>query len=156
MEIPKTEHHPFEPFLPDNTQVLMLGSFPPQPKRWAMDFYYPNYTNDMCRIMGIIFYDNKFHFLDVERKGFHLDKITDFLNEKGIAFFDTATSIRRLQDNASDKFIEVVSATDVKGMIRNVQDCTAIVTTGAKATAPICAQVSIPSPKVCAFLVFAV
>ncbi len=154
MEIPKTEHHPFEPFLPDNTQVLMLGSFPPQPKRWAMDFYYPNYTNDMWRIMGIIFYDNKFHFLDVERKGFHLDKITDFLNEKGIAFFDTATSIRRLQDNASDKFLEVVSATDVKGMIRNLKDCKAIVTTGEKATETLCEQFSLPQPKVGDFVEF--
>ena len=36
------EHHPLEPFLPENAVLLMLGSFPPQKKRWSMDFFYPN------------------------------------------------------------------------------------------------------------------
>ena len=41
------ENHPLEPFLPANARLLMLGSFPPQKKRWSMDFYYPNLNNDM-------------------------------------------------------------------------------------------------------------
>ena len=40
------ERHPFEPFLPEGAVVLFLGSFPPQPKRWSMEFYYPNWLND--------------------------------------------------------------------------------------------------------------
>ena len=36
------EQHPFEPFLPDGAVVLMLGTFPPKPERWSMEFYYPN------------------------------------------------------------------------------------------------------------------
>ncbi len=53
------EHHPFEPFLPTNAKMLMLGSFPPAEKRWTMPFYYPNYINDMWRIFGIVFFHNK-------------------------------------------------------------------------------------------------
>lgn len=49
------ETHPFEPWLPSNAKLLMLGTFPPAPKRWAMEWYYPNYTNDMWRIFGIVF-----------------------------------------------------------------------------------------------------
>ena len=45
------ENHPLEPFLPTNARLLMLGSFPPQKKRWSMDFYYPNLNNDMWRIV---------------------------------------------------------------------------------------------------------
>ena len=41
------EEHPLEPFLPANAVLLMLGSFPPQKKRWSMDFFYPNLQNDM-------------------------------------------------------------------------------------------------------------
>ena len=41
------ETHPFEPFLPADARLLMLGTFPPAPKRWCMPWYYPNYTNDM-------------------------------------------------------------------------------------------------------------
>ena len=40
------EQHPLEPFLPGNARLLMLGSFPPQRKRWSMEFYYPNWNND--------------------------------------------------------------------------------------------------------------
>ncbi|MGQ2387720.1 uracil-DNA glycosylase family protein, partial (plasmid) [Acinetobacter ursingii] len=41
------ESHPLQPFLPSNAKLLMLGSFPPPKERWKMDFYYPNYQNDM-------------------------------------------------------------------------------------------------------------
>ena len=107
------EKHPLEPFLPAKAKLLMLGSFPPQKKRWSMEFYYPNLNNDMWRIFGILFFDDKDYFLNETRKAFCRERIIDFLNEKGIALFDTASSIRRLQDNASDKFLEVVEATDV-------------------------------------------
>lgn len=49
------EQHPLKPFLPANARLLMLGSFPPQQKRWCMDFYYPNFINDMWRIVGQVF-----------------------------------------------------------------------------------------------------
>ncbi len=48
------EQHPLEPFLPGNARLLMLGSFPPQKKRWSMEFYYPNWNNDMWRITGFL------------------------------------------------------------------------------------------------------
>ena len=55
------EIHPLAPFLPPNARLLLLGSFPPPRKRWSMDFFYPNYTNDMWRIFGLIFFDDKQH-----------------------------------------------------------------------------------------------
>lgn len=62
------EEHPLEPFLPVNAKLLMLGSFPPQKKRWSMEFFYPNLQNDMWRIFGIIFFQNKDHFLNPDKK----------------------------------------------------------------------------------------
>ena len=106
--IPPIETHPLEPFLPGNAVLLMLGSFPPQKKRWSMDFFYPNLQNDMWRIIGIIFFSDKDHFLHPDKKSFDKERIIEFLNEKGIALYDTASAVRRLQDNASDKFLEIV------------------------------------------------
>lgn len=142
------ETHPLEPFLPAKAKLLMLGSFPPQKKRWSMDFYYPNLNNDMWRIFGILFFDDKDYFLNETRKAFCRERIIDFLNEKGIALFDTASSIRRLQDNASDKFLEVVEATDVTALLRQLPECKAIVTTGQKATDTLRQQFNIEEPKV--------
>ena len=139
------EYHPLRPFLPENAKVLFLGSFPPQRKRWCMDFYYPNFINDHWRIEGQIFFGDKNHFVDLEAKRFKIDEIIAFCQEKGLAFFDTSTAIRRLQDNASDKFLEVVEPTDIPALLRQLPHLRAIVTTGEKATETICASLGIPT-----------
>ena len=143
------EYHPLRPFLPENAKVLFLGSFPPQRKRWCMDFYYPNFINDHWRIEGQIFFGDKNHFVDVKNKRFKIDEIIAFCQEKGLAFFDTSTAIRRLQDNASDKFLEVVEPTDIPFLLQQLPHLRAIVTTGEKATETICTSLNIPIiPKV--------
>ena len=155
MEI-EIENHPLKPFLPPHAKLLMLGSFPPQKKRWSMDFYYPNLNNDMWRIVGLLFFDNKDHFLNESKKAFCREQIIDFLNKKGIALFDTASAIRRLQDNASDKFLEVIQSTDIAAMLRQLPECKAIVTTGQKATDTLRMQFNVEEPKVgdCSEFVF--
>lgn len=142
------EEHPLEPFLPSHAKLLMLGSFPPQKKRWSMDFYYPNLQNDMWRILGIIFFDNKEHFLLPHKKAFCKEEIINFLTTKGIALYDAATSIRRLRDNASDKYLEVIEPTDISLLLRQLPQCKAIVTTGQKATDILCTQFNIEEPAV--------
>ena len=142
------EEHPLEPFLPANAKLLMLGSFPPQKKRWSMEFFYPNLQNDMWRIVGLIFFQNKEHFLNPEKKVFDKDRIIEFLNDKGIALYDTASAIRRLQDNASDKFLEVIEQTDISLLLKQIPMCKAIVTTGQKATDIIREQIEVKEPTV--------
>ena len=139
------EYHPLHPFLPENAKVLFLGSFPPQRKRWCMDFYYPNFINDHWRIEGQIFFGDKNHFVNLEAKRFKIDEIVAFCKEKGLAFFDTSTAIRRLQDNASDKYLEVVEPTNIRKLLILLPHCRAIVTTGEKATETICTSLGIPT-----------
>ena len=128
------ETHPLSPFLPHNAKLLMLGSFPPPQSRWKMDFYYPNYQNDMWRIFGLIFFEDKDYFLDLPNKRFKEQQIRDFLTEIGIAIFDTAYQVKRLQGNASDKFLEIVTATDLSQLLGQIPMCHTIMTTGDKAT----------------------
>ena len=147
------EYHPLSPFLPENARLLFLGSFPPQRKRWSMDFFYPNFINDHWRIEGQVFFGDKNHFVDLKAKRFLLDDIVAFCREKGLAFYDTSTAVRRLQDNASDKFLEVVEPTDIPALIQRLPHLRAIVTTGEKATDTICASLQIPQgPKVNTFV----
>lgn len=137
------EYHPLLPFLPEDTKVLFLGSFPPQRKRWSMDFFYPNFINDHWRIIGLIFFGDKNHFVDVEAKCFKLDLIVDFAREKGIGYYDTSEAVKRLKDNASDKFLEVVEYTDINAMLEKIPECRVVVTTGEKATENIVKQMSL-------------
>ena len=143
------EYHPLMPFLPENAKVLFLGSFPPQRKRWCINFYYPNFINDHWRIEGAVFFGDRNHFVDEKAKRFKLEEIVTFCREKGLAFFDTSTAVRRLQDNASDKFLEVVEPTDIRELLTHLPHLTTIVTTGEKATDTICSTLCIAEkPKV--------
>lgn len=132
------ERHPFTPFLPEGCRLLMLGSFPPSEKRWSMRFYYPNFSNDMWRIFGLCFFDDKLHFVDTEAKTFRLNQIMEFLETHAIGMYDTATAVRRLKNTASDKDLEVVEPTDLQAMVNTLPQLTDIVTTGQKATDVLC------------------
>lgn len=125
------EIHPLEPFLPSNAKVLFLGSFPPPQKRWSMHFYYPNFINDFWRITGLIFFGEKEYF--IRGKAFDQDRVIAFCNKQGLAFYDTAESVVRLRENASDNFLQVVKPTDVAGLLLRMPECKTVVITGQKA-----------------------
>ena len=128
------ETHPFAPFLPKNARLLMLGTFPPAPKRWCMAWYYPNFSNDMWRIFGHIFFDDKLHFVDPAHKTYRLEALKAFLSQIGVALFDTCLRIQRTTGTASDKDLAVVEAADLDGMLRALPECRAVVTAGQLAT----------------------
>ena len=78
MEGLAVERHPLQPFLPGNARLLMLGSFPPKKERWSMDFFYPNFNNDMWRIFGLIFFNDRNFFVTGDGKHFDREKIMQF------------------------------------------------------------------------------
>ena len=127
-----TERHPLGFFLPGGARLLMLGSFPPPKARWSMDFFYPNIQNDMWRVMGLLFYADKDHFLASPR-AFDRDKAIRFCRERGIALGDTAREVIRQKANASDKFLEVIVPIDLEAVLSELPACEAIVVTGQKA-----------------------
>ena len=148
------ESHPFQPFLPDGARLLMLGTFPPAEKRWAMAFYYPNLQNDMWRIVGHCFFADKQHFLTPDGHRYREEELKAFLREQGIALYDTCTRIIRTKNTASDKDLEVVEQTDLLTMTRGLPQCRAIVTAGQLATTLACHQFGVAEPKVGEFTAF--
>lgn len=141
-----TERHPLEPFLPQNARILMLGSFPPPQAKWSMPFFYPNWINDMWRVMGLLFFGDRHHFELKGEKRFNKEAVVEFCTRRGIALYDTACEVVRLKENASDKFLEVTAPTDIEALLRQLPQCTAIVTTGQKATDTIVAHFGCDTP----------
>lgn len=131
---PIIETHPLTPFLPSSAKLLMLGSFPPPKNRWKMEFYYPNFQNDMWKIFGLCFFQDPQYFLNVSEKTFKESLIRDFLNEIGVAIYDTAYQVIRQKGNASDKFLQIVQPTDLSNLLTQIPACRHIMTTGDKAT----------------------
>ncbi len=126
----------------------MLGSFPPARKRWSMDFFYPNFQNDMWRIFGLCFFADKMHFVDEPNRTFRREEIERLLCEKGIALYDTACEVVRTQNTASDKDLMVVSPTDLDALLGRLPKCEAVCTTGQKATDLFTAHFQMAQPKV--------
>ena len=141
------ETHPFPPYLPSGAKVLIMGTFPPQPHRWAMEFYYPNRTNDFWKIMGLIFFNDPTYLYDTRSRSFRLDLIKDLLDDKGIALHDTGREIRRLRDNASDKYLEIVTPVPLFDLLTRIPLCRTIATTGEKAAGVIASITGTETPK---------
>jgi G:T/U-mismatch repair DNA glycosylase len=148
------EQHPLKPFTPQHARLLMLGSFPPARNRWSMDFFYPNFQNDMWRIYGLCFFDDKDYFVDVEHKSFRKEQLVEFLTEKGVALYDTASAVIRTKGTAADKDLEVVTPTDLDALLRRMPECQAVVVTGQKAADVFTSHFQIVQPKVGAYTEF--
>ena len=167
-QTPEIERHPLRPFMPENAQLLMLGSFPPPKERWCMDFFYPNPQNDMWRIMGQIFFGDKTHFEEqgdlmkvprdqvqstkAGRKVFNREEIISFCETKGIAIFDTAQAVIRLQGNAADEHLEIVEQTDIAALLQQIPLCHNICCTGGKAAQTLAETLHCAMPKVGEFI----
>lgn len=130
----KIETRPFPPFLPKKATVMMMGTFPPAAEKRAMEFHYPNFQNDMWRVYGLIFFNDKDHFRKGDEKAFDPEKIKAFLDQKGIASCPTVYKAIREHGNASDAFLEVVEPVNLKDVLGQVPDVAHICTTGGKAT----------------------
>ncbi len=139
------ESHPLTPFLPQHARMLFLGSFPPPQARWSMTFFYPNWINDFWRVMGLLFHDDKTYFEVRGEKHFDKERIIDFANAQGLAFFDTASKVRRLKDNASDNFLEILEPTDIGALLSQMPDCHRLITTGSKASEALQQQLTMAS-----------
>ena len=142
------ERHPLDPFLPAGARLLMLGSFPPQRKRWCMDFFYPNRTNMMWEIFGLVFYGDSQRLVDAEHKTFRMEDIKALLEERGIAIFDTACAVRRLSGNASDKDLEIVEKTNIPALLSKIPLCHDIVCTGQKSFSVLTEDYGVPVPAI--------
>ena len=125
----------------------MLGSFPPPRRRWCMDFFYPNRTNMMWEIMGLVFYGDSQRLVDAENKAFKQTDIQAMLEARGIAIYDTASAVRRLSGNASDKDLEIVKKTDIKALLAQIPRCHDIVCTGQKSFSVLTEDYGVPVPQ---------
>lgn len=147
VELLPTESHPFPPFIPEGATVLIMGTFPPKPNRWSMDFYYPNPINDFWRIMGLIFLGDKDALWLPSEKKFDEAAIRALMTEHHIALNDTGHVIRRLKDNASDKFLEIVEPVPLGALLREMPECRYLATTGEKAADTLAQITDSTAPK---------
>ncbi len=127
------ESHPLPPFLPPHGRLLLMGSFPPPRARWCMEWFYPNFQNDMWRIWGLIAEGNKEYFVVPGEKRFDEKRVVDFCTRMGIGLCDTGEEAVRLKGNASDAHLQVVKVRDLTSLLKQMPLCSDVGLTGEKA-----------------------
>lgn len=142
------ETHPFEPFVDSETQLMIMGTFPPPKARWSMEFYYPNRTNDFWYMMGLIFFGDRYALSSDDRRSFDISKIKQLLKNRHIGLNDTGYRIRRLKGNASDKYLEIIEPIPLKNLLNDYPSITSLCTTGEKAGSVIAELTGTEIPKI--------
>ena len=113
-----------------------------------MAFFYPNRNNDMWRIMGLVMHhDRDYYWNDCGNK-FDEARIKAMLDRLGIALWDTAMRVRRLKDNASDKYLEIVEPIDLAALFDACPTISAVVATGEKACSVVAGIVGCELPPI--------
>lgn len=139
---PRVEAHPFGNFFFADTKVLMMGTMPPTPDKWCMAFHYPNFYNDMWRIMGKVFFDDIDYFRVGDEKRFDAEKIKAFLQAYNIGECPSVTHVIREKGNAADEHLTVVATVDLGKVLAQLEQVKWIYTTGGKATEVLIALVN--------------
>ena len=101
--------------------------------------------------MGLIFYNNKNQFLDNTLKRFCIDKIQKFLDKNDIAIGDSALVVNRLADNASDKYLNIITPLPLLDTLKRIPNCQAVISTGEKAAQIIAKQTNTIIPSIGSF-----
>ena len=105
----------------------------------------------MWEIFGLVFFGDSQRLVDVAHKTFRLPDIQALLEERGIAIYDTATAVRRLSGNASDKDLEIVEKTDIALLLNKIPQCHDIVCTGQKSFSVLTDDYGVPVPAMGTF-----
>jgi hypoxanthine-DNA glycosylase len=112
--------HPFKPIIYENSQILILGTFP-SIKSFKNNFYYSNPKNQFWKIMSEIFNEN---FNSENEK-------IDFLKRKKIALWDIVKSCER--KNSSDSNLKNIKPNDIPNLIKTYKNIKLLAFTSKKA-----------------------
>ena len=79
------------------------------------------------------------------------NKVKNFLKEKGIAIGDSALVVNRLADNASDKYLNIITPLPLLDTLKRIPNCQAVISTGEKAAQIIAKQTNTIIPSIGSF-----
>nr|WP_294862628.1 hypothetical protein [uncultured Fluviicola sp.] len=98
------ELHPWNWFAPENSKVLIVGTFPPTQRNWSFDFFYPNKANFFWRVIARIA-ETELHYPGGELA---VEERKDLLRKLHVAVTDMGQHILRSENSSLDENLSVV------------------------------------------------
>ena len=119
------EIHPWNWFAPENSRILIVGTFPPTKRNWKYDFFYPNTANLFWRMMAQIAGTTLKFFSGeeaiIERKA--------ILGTLGVAITDMGKTIQRSDNSSLDENLAIVEYMDIFKILDENPDIATIICT---------------------------
>lgn len=103
------ELHPWNWFAPENSQTLIVGTFPPTKRNWSFDFFYPNKANQFWKVIARILNTELTHLagdLAVEER-------KNLLRKLHVAITDMGQQILRNANSSLDENLSVLEYMDI-------------------------------------------
>ena len=100
--------HPFKPIIFDDSEILILGTFP-SIKSFENNFYYSHPKNQFWKILSIIFN---------EKEPKSIEEKTDFLKRHKIALWDTICECKRKNNNSRDDNLKIIKPCNIKKLLK--------------------------------------
>jgi len=114
--------HPFEPVIFDDSEILILGTFP-SIKSFENNFYYSHPRNQFWDILSIIFNDKKPNTIK--------EKI-EFLKKHKIALWDSVCLAKRKKGNSNDEDIDFIKPCNIPNLLEKYPNIKKIAITSRK------------------------
>ncbi len=100
--------HPFKPVVFNDSEILILGTFPSL-KSFENNFYYSHPKNQFWNILANVFNDEKPKTIEEKKK---------FLKKHKIALWDTICEAKRKNGNSRDDNLEVITPCNIKELLK--------------------------------------
>jgi TDG/mug DNA glycosylase family protein len=112
--------HPFYPIIDEQSEILILGSFPSL-KSFEKSFYYAHPRNQFWRLLSDIFH----------KPAATTEERIELLKSNGIALWDVIASCER--KNSADSNLKACESNDIPALLQKYPNIKAIGFTGKKA-----------------------
>ena len=106
MQVHKSFEHPFDAFVSNEAEVLILGSFP-SIKSFEDNFYYAHPQNQFWKLLAVVY--NEETPQTIEQKN-------SFLQKHKIALWDMVKSCER--ENSLDSNLTNIKVNDIEGFLK--------------------------------------
>lgn len=100
----QNELHPWNWFAPENSRVLIVGTFPPSKRNWSFDFFYPNKNNFFWRVIAQIAETE----LEYPAGDLAVEERKNLLRKLQVAVTDMGQHILRSANSSLDENLSVV------------------------------------------------
>lgn len=109
------EIHPFKWFVPEDSRVLIVGTFPPTKRNWSYDFFYPNKRNLFWRVMAGVAGVFLQYFSGIEA----VEERKKLLQNLQVGITDMGHTITRINDSSLDEHLSIITYMDILTILDN-------------------------------------